>query len=96
MAAIPLSEPVRPDPDPQNSVIEAGPARYGVTGSLWHSGLATAHPARATKNPRPLELNPRSGVFHMVREGGVEPPRPHGHTDLNRARLPIPPLALRH
>ena len=32
----------------------------------------------------------------MVREGGVEPPRPHGHTDLNRARLPIPPLALCH
>src|SRR3954467_6635644 len=29
----------------------------------------------------------------MVREGGVEPPRPFGHTDLNRARLPIPPLA---
>lgn len=29
----------------------------------------------------------------LVRKGGVEPPRPHGHTDLNRARLPIPPLA---
>src|SRR5512134_557696 len=29
----------------------------------------------------------------MVREGGVEPPHPFGHTDLNRARLPIPPLA---
>ena len=28
----------------------------------------------------------------LVREGGVEPPRPHGHTDLNRARLPIPPF----
>src|SRR5262245_40001182 len=22
---------------------------------------------------------------------GLEPPRPYGHTDLNRARLPIPP-----
>jgi hypothetical protein len=30
-----------------------------------------------------------------VREGGVEPPRPFGHTDLNRARLPVPPLAQR-
>ena len=30
----------------------------------------------------------------LVREGGVEPPHPFGHTDLNRARLPIPPLAL--
>ncbi len=29
----------------------------------------------------------------VVREGGVEPPRPFGHTDLNRARLPIPPPA---
>src|SRR5215203_4472569 len=32
-------------------------------------------------------------VLGLVREGGVEPPRPFGHTDLNRARLPIPPLA---
>ena len=32
-------------------------------------------------------------LHRMVREGGVEPPRPFGHTDLNRARLPIPPLA---
>jgi hypothetical protein len=29
----------------------------------------------------------------LVREGGLEPPCPHGHTDLNRARLPISPLA---
>ena len=34
-----------------------------------------------------------SGNYPVVREGGVEPPRPFGHTDLNRARLPIPPLA---
>src|ERR1700690_1818920 len=26
-----------------------------------------------------------------VRMRGLEPPRPYGHTDLNRARLPIPP-----
>jgi hypothetical protein len=30
----------------------------------------------------------------LVREGGVEPPHPFEYTDLNRARLPIPPLAL--
>ena len=29
----------------------------------------------------------------IVREGGVEPPLHHWNTDLNRARLPIPPLA---
>ena len=28
----------------------------------------------------------------MVRKGGVEPPRPCGHTVLSRTRLPIPPL----
>lgn len=30
---------------------------------------------------------------HVVREGGVEPPPHFWDTDLNRARLPIPPLA---
>ena len=29
----------------------------------------------------------------VVREGGVEPPHPFGYSDLNAARLPIPPLA---
>lgn len=33
-----------------------------------------------------------TAVFSTVLKGGVEPPRPFGHTDLNRARLPIPPL----
>src|SRR5690606_40516023 len=31
--------------------------------------------------------------FLVVREGGVEPPRPCGHWNLNPARLPIPPPA---
>ena len=31
--------------------------------------------------------------INWVREGGVEPPHPFKYTDLNRARLPIPPLA---
>ena len=30
----------------------------------------------------------------VVREGGLEPPHPFGHRNLNPARLPIPPLAL--
>src|SRR3954453_10771442 len=29
----------------------------------------------------------------LVGEGGLEPPRPFGHRNLNPARLPIPPLA---
>src|SRR3954452_21266392 len=30
---------------------------------------------------------------NAVGEGGLEPPRPFGHRNLNPARLPIPPLA---
>ena len=29
--------------------------------------------------------------LYVMRMRGLEPPRPYGHTDLNRARLPIPP-----
>jgi hypothetical protein len=32
-------------------------------------------------------------LFQGVGEGGLEPPRPFGHRNLNPARLPIPPLA---
>ena len=35
------------------------------------------------KGPAPRE------PLLVVGKGGVEPPRPHGHTDLNRARLPF-------
>ena len=35
---------------------------------------------------KPLEM--------AMRMRGLEPPRPYGHTDLNRARLPIPPHPL--
>src|SRR3954466_8385993 len=46
--------------------------------------------------PGRLAVPPRgagSWSLIVVREGGVEPPHPFGYTDLNRARLPIPPLA---
>ena len=32
-------------------------------------------------------------THNIVREGGLEPPRPCGHWHLEPARLPIPPLA---
>src|SRR5580704_4482553 len=35
----------------------------------------------------------RSVVLEVVGEGGLEPPHPFGHRNLNPARLPIPPLA---
>ena len=36
---------------------------------------------------------PKLRRWQVVGEGGVEPPRPCGHRNLNPARLPIPPLA---
>lgn len=42
--------------------------------------------AKAPQVRRPTGLS-------TVREGGVEPPRPFGHWNLNPARLPIPPPA---
>src|SRR6187200_52554 len=36
---------------------------------------------------------PHTRTARLVGEGGVEPPRPFGHRNLNPARLPIPPLA---
>lgn len=43
-------------------------------------------PLRITAAPTD---NPGSPETSKVRERGVEPPRPFGHTDLNRARLPF-------
>ena len=56
----------------------------------WHTQRAlSAHQAlQQTTKPQA-----KAWGFVVVREGGVEPPRPFGHTDLNRARLPVPPLA---
>jgi hypothetical protein len=36
-------------------------------------------------------FSPTSSCSGEMRMRGLEPPRPFGHTDLNRARLPIPP-----
>jgi hypothetical protein len=36
-------------------------------------------------------VNPLLEPNHLVRMRGLEPPRAFAHTDLNRARLPIPP-----
>ncbi|GAA4675993.1 hypothetical protein GCM10025780_20730 [Frondihabitans cladoniiphilus] len=52
-----------------------------------------ADDAQEREEPR-LPKGDGALITHLlVREGGLEPPRPHEHTDLNRARLPIPPLA---
>src|SRR6266487_2218903 len=40
-------------------------------------------------NDHRKRLMPRISGPRSVGKGGVEPPRPYGHTDLNRARLPF-------
>ena len=38
-----------------------------------------------------VEAAGSEAITGYMRMRGLEPPRPYGHTDLNRARLPIPP-----
>ena len=38
-----------------------------------------------------VEAAGSEAITVYMRMRGLEPPRPYGHTDLNRARLPIPP-----
>ena len=54
---------------------------------VWSGGRGGV---RVRENPRDPGV---LGVVLLVREGGVEPPLHFWNTDLNRARLPIPPLA---
>ena len=42
-------------------------------------------------HPFGTHQNRRGQIDFAMRMRGLEPPRPYGHTDLNRARLPIPP-----
>ena len=50
------------------------------------------HARKRKKGPAPSGARCRVRCL-AVREGGVEPPRPFGHWNLNPARLPIPPPA---
>jgi site-specific DNA recombinase len=47
--------------------------------------------ARKARTPGPFSRTEGSNVESLVRLRGVEPPRSFLHTDLNRARLPVPP-----
>ena len=99
------AQPVRRCPSPLPHLVRArfrGPFPWGKSGPGW-AHLAIGHPHHPAKalvtriGVRPegnTREDPRSDVCpsqkHLtVRERGVEPPRPFGHTDLNRARLPF-------
>lgn len=61
-----------------------------------HTEYRTPGPRRPGQHgPGQRESPPGRNLrgFQLVREGGVEPPRPFGHWNLNPARLPIPPPA---
>ena len=64
-------------------------------GSLRTAGRRAGSPnrGRRTKDPGLVFLGQGSNESRLVGEGGLEPPRPCGHRNLNPARLPIPPLA---
>ena len=65
-------------------------APEGAEGQAATPGTPVGSQATTLQNKN---RRPRRICGFIVREGGVEPPLHHWNTDLNRARLPIPPLA---
>ena len=79
--------PARKDP-PQRP--HAARARPGPGASGAHRDLSREEAATGG-SVRKAEVTALCGP--LVGEGGLEPPHPFGHRNLNPARLPIPPLA---
>ncbi len=78
--SVPLVRAPRPFP-------RQGPWSPGLTGLAESRPVQDAEGFLHQENQPPLESVKR----RLVPGGGVEPPRPCGHMDLNHARLPIPP-----
>ena len=69
-------------------------ARPSKQPSLTKHTRRPEHPWGRKQQPgKTKTADPERICGFIVREGGVEPPLHHWNTDLNRARLPIPPLA---
>lgn len=69
------------------------PPRTQLDHEMFLTRPPAAHPPYTSPDMR-NGRHPRDAArFDGVREGGVEPPRPFGHWNLNPARLPIPPPA---
>ena len=58
-----------------------------------HGERASDGPFRPLNVKTPALVGQGSNAEYLVGEGGLEPPHPFGHRNLNPARLPIPPLA---
>ena len=67
-----------------------GPQRNPLTGP---SGPVLREGDPETNEPSGTKALEGLGIDWLVGEGGLEPPHPFGHRNLNPARLPIPPLA---
>ena len=81
-------------------VVRAEPARVSLVGGsvpaaqVRHCDVFRTGTVRPGRNEEKLRDPGASELLTpLVREGGVEPPLHFWNTDLNRARLPIPPLA---
>ena|GEM_PF-3542191 len=71
--------------------------RLRVAAAMTKLGGGMSRTAPPTGNTRRIEKKRRTAnkavLYYLVREGGVEPPRPCEHWHLKPASLPIPPLA---
>src|SRR5579872_631492 len=85
------SNGVRADVSDRPSPIREGVRRVTITSVVETARAASPLPERHTAAA--AAARKRINVLR-VRMRGLEPPRPKGHTDLNRARLPIPPHPL--
>ena len=66
---------------------------YDKSGGITHDTAAYAFRTKDILKIRSRpRLEPGSDYHYLVQKMGVEPTRYCYHTDLNRARLPIPPL----
>lgn len=85
-----------------DSVLWTTRCRWTIRCRRQVTGRASSHQGRRDIRPRVVHAGTdtttgppfsRWARSLSVREGGVEPPRPCGHWNLNPARLPIPPPA---
>src|SRR5215472_12229582 len=81
----------RPRAEVSERAISDGASRVTMTSVVGTGRAATPLPAREATSAAAAQ---RMARRLRLRMRGLEPPRPKGHTDLNRARLPIPPHPL--
>ena len=78
----------------EGGVAELTPLIAGLKAPAQHHHVRIARRShRSSENPGLLLVGQGSSESRLVGEGGLEPPHPFGHRNLNPARLPIPPLA---